>query len=59
MSEKIGKVSLGHTKGAWTDREGKSLSRVRLFASPWIAAYQALLPMGFSRQEYWSAVPGM
>ena len=32
----------------------KSLSRVRLFATPWTAAYQAPLPMGFSRQEYWS-----
>ena len=24
---------------------------------PWTAAYQASLPMGFSRQEYWSGVP--
>ena len=37
--------------------KGKSLSRVRLFATPWIAAYQAPPPMGFSRQEYWSGVP--
>ena len=35
----------------------KSLSRVRLFAIPWIAVYQASLSMGFSRQEYWSGVP--
>ena len=35
----------------------KSLSRVRLFATPWIAAYQAPPSMGFSRQEYWSGVP--
>ena len=35
----------------------KSLSRVRLFSIPWTAAYQAPLPMGFSRQEYWSGVP--
>ena len=35
----------------------KSLSRVRLFATPWTAAFQAPLPMGFSRQEYWSGVP--
>ena len=34
----------------------KSLSRVRLLVTPWIAAYQAPLPMGFSRQEYWSRV---
>ena len=35
----------------------KSLSRVWLLATPWTAAYQALPPMGFSRQEYWSRVP--
>ena len=35
----------------------KSLSCVQLFATPWTAAYQAPLSMGFSRQEYWSGVP--
>ena len=35
----------------------KSLSRVRLFATPWTAAYQAPPSVGFSRQEYWSGVP--
>ena len=35
----------------------KSLSRVRLLATPWTAAYQPPLSMGFSRQEYWSGVP--
>ena len=35
----------------------KSLSRVRLFVTPWTAAYQAPPSMGFSRQEYWSGVP--
>ena len=35
----------------------KSLSRVRLFKTPWTAAHQAPLSMGFSRQEYWSRVP--
>ena len=34
----------------------RSLSRVRLFATPWTAAYQAPSSMGFSRQEYWSGV---
>ena len=34
-----------------------SLSRVRLFATPWTVAYQAPLPMGFSRQGYWSGLP--
>ena len=32
-------------------------SRVRLFATPWTAALQAPLSMGFSRQEYWSGLP--
>ena len=35
----------------------KSLSHVRPSAIPWTAAFQALLSMGFSRQEYWSGVP--
>ena len=35
----------------------KSLSHVRLFTTPWTAAHQAPLPMGFSRQEYWRGVP--
>ena len=35
----------------------KSLSHVWLFVTPWTAAYQAPLSMGFSRQEYWSGVP--
>ena len=43
---------------AWTWKvEVKSLSRVRLLATPWNAAYQAPPSMGFSRQEYWSGVP--
>ena len=32
-------------------------SRVRLCATPWTAAHQAPLSMGFSRQEYWSGLP--
>ena len=32
----------------------KSLSRVRLSATPWTAAFQAPPSVGFSRQEYWS-----
>ena len=35
----------------------KSLSRVRLFATPWTVAYQAPPSMGFFRQEYWSGFP--
>ena len=35
----------------------KLLSRVRLPATPWTAAYQASLSMGFVKQEYWSVLP--
>ena len=35
----------------------KSLSHVWLLATPWTAAYQAPLSMGFSRQEYQSGLP--
>ena len=37
--------------------EVKSLSHVRLFATPWTVVYQAPPSMGFSRQEYWSGLP--
>ena len=33
------------------------VSRVRLCATPQMAAHQALLSLGFSRQEHWSGVP--
>ena len=43
---------------AWKWKEKvKSLSRVRLFATPGTAAYQVPPSMGFSRQEYWSGLP--
>ena len=32
------------------------LSHVQLFVTPWIVAHQALLSMGFSRQEDWSGL---
>ena len=35
----------------------KSLSHIRLFATPWTVAYHAPPSMGFPRQEYWSGVP--
>ena len=35
----------------------KLLSRVRLFATLWIVAYQAPQSMEFSRQEHWSGLP--
>ena len=34
-----------------------NFSRVRLCATPWTAAHQAPLSLGFSRQEYWSGLP--
>ena len=34
----------------------KSLSHVRVFATPWAVAYQVPPSMGFSRQEYWSGL---
>ena len=36
----------------------KSLSRVRLLATPWPAAHQAPPSMGFSRQEHWVGASG-
>ena len=43
---------------AWKGKvKVKSLSLVRLLATPWTAAHQAPLSMGFSRQECWSGVP--
>ena len=35
----------------------KSLSRVRLFATPWTVAYKAPQSMELSRQERWSGLP--
>ena len=35
----------------------KSLSHVWFLMTPWTAAHQAPLSMGFSRQEYWSGLP--
>ena len=32
-------------------------SHVRLFVTLWTVAHQALLSVGFSRQEYWSGLP--
>ena len=46
------------SSNAWKSNvKVKSLSRVRLLATSWTAAYQAPPSMGFSRQEYWSGVP--
>ena len=40
-----------------SESEVKLLSRARLFATPWTAAYRAPPSMGFSRQECRSGLP--
>ena len=35
----------------------KSISRIRLFVTPWTVACQASLSLGFPRQDYWSELP--
>ena len=50
MLQSMGSQSCTHLKV-------KSLSRVRLFVTPWTVAYHAPPSMGFSRQEYWSGLP--
>ena len=43
---------------AWKFKvKGKSLSHVRLSATPWTGAHQPPPSMGVSGQEYWSGVP--
>ena len=66
LSKQLSKI---HAKAKWTVKviwyvSGsprpemlKSLSRIRLFATPLTVAYQAPLSMGFSRQEHWSGLP--
>ena len=50
-------VAISFSKAGKRKVNVKSLSRARLLATPWTAAYQAPPPMVFSRQEYWSGVP--
>ena len=48
------------SSGFWSTElpeEMKPLSLVRLFATHWTVTYRAPLPIGFSRQEYWSGLP--
>ena len=35
----------------------QSLSRVRLFATPWTVTHQVPLLVEFSRQQYWNGLP--
>ena len=50
-------VAIAFTNAGKWKVKAKSLSLVRLLATPWAAAHQAPPSMGFSRQEYWSGVP--
>ena len=43
--------------GAYLAFKVVSLTRVRLFVTPWTVAYQAPQSMEFSRQEFWSGLP--
>ena len=43
--------------GSNIQSEVKSLSRVRLFATPWTIAYEIPPSMDFFRQENWSGLP--
>ena len=45
------------TRGTLHIMKVKSLSRVRLFETPWTVAHRAPPSMGFSRQEYWKGLP--
>ena len=51
------RVAISFSKAWKWKLKVKSLSRVRLFATSWTAAYPAPPSMAFSRQEYWSGVP--
>ena len=48
---------MGIDLGVAEECHGAHLLRsVQLVAAPWAVAHQALLSMGFSRQEYWSGL---
>ena len=51
-SHLLGRVPTCRIFGNRNPRKVKLLSCARLFATPWTAAYQAPLSMGFYRQEY-------
>ena len=68
LSSMAGRSHQGSPKNPWRDGlcleyayasevKVKSLSRVRLFETPWTVAHQAPPSMGFSKQEYWSGLP--
>ena len=53
----VGSLPLGPPGKPLLYSKVKSLSHVRLFATPWTVAHQAPQSMEFSRQEYWSGLP--
>ena len=57
----VDSLPLSHQRGPntlWKVKvKVKSLSHAWLSATPWAAAHQAPLSMGFSRQEYWHGLP--
>ena len=50
-------VAISFSNSSKWKNKVKSLSHVRLLATPWTAAHLAPPSMGFSRQEYWSGLP--
>ena len=57
MSRDLAQMTNDCTESKHVKMKVKSLSRVRLFATPWTIAHQAPPSMEFSRQEYWSELP--
>ena len=50
-------LSLCAENRTFPGKKVKSLSRVRLFVTPWTVVHQAPPSMEFSRQECWSGLP--
>ena len=57
MSQPLGRSLTPFSVGPGSSSQAQSLSRVRLFATPWTVANQAPLSVGLLRQEYWSRLP--
>ena len=57
LASQINQVTLNGPQGLTLLLLLSHFSRVRLCATPWTAAYQASLSMGFSKQEHWSGLP--
>ena len=67
------KKAFDKIKHSFTKRKNQTLNKVGIegicmnvcsvvshfFATPWAVSYQPPLPIGFSRQEYWSGLPSL